>query len=51
MGNVNDGIVRNSIVETFGDCNVYSKESAKTVFKNFIVVVDVQQTHTISTVQ
>ena len=26
MGNVNDGIVRNDIVETFGDCNVYSKE-------------------------
>ena len=32
MGNVNDGIVRNDIVETFGDCNVYSKEKVQKLF-------------------
>ena len=32
MGNVNDGIVRNDIVETFGDCNVYSKENCFSKF-------------------
>ena len=35
MGNVNDGIVRNDIVETFGDCNVYSKEKCKNCFSKF----------------
>jgi len=35
MGNVNDGIVRNDIVEIFGDCNVYSKEKCKNCFSKF----------------
>ena len=35
MGNVNDGIVRNDIVETFGDCNVYSKAKCKNCFSKF----------------
>lgn len=35
MGNVNDGIVRNDIVEAFGDCNVYSKEKCKNCFSKF----------------
>lgn len=35
MGNVNDGIVRNDIVEAFGNCNVYSKEKCKNCFSKF----------------
>ena len=29
MGNVDDGIVREDLVKTFGNCNVYSKEKCK----------------------
>lgn len=35
MGNVDDGIVRNDIVEEFGNCNVYSKEKCRNCFARF----------------
>lgn len=35
MGNVDTGVVRNDIRETFKDCNVYSKEKCKKCFAKF----------------
>ena len=35
MGNVDDGIVRNDIVDTFSHCNVYTKEKCKNCFAKF----------------
>ena len=35
MGNVDDGIVREDLVKTFGNCNVYSKEKCKNCFAKF----------------
>ena len=35
MGNVNEGIVRNDLVDTFSNCNVYSKEKCKNCFARF----------------
>lgn len=35
MGNVDDGIVRQDIVDMFHDCNVYSKEKCKKCFAKF----------------
>lgn len=35
MGNVDEGIVRKDICETFKECNVYAKESCKNCFAKF----------------
>lgn len=35
MGNVDEGIVRDDIVKTFSNCNVYSKEKCKNCFARF----------------
>lgn len=35
MGNVDTGVVRNDIRDTFKDCNVYSKEKCKKCFAKF----------------
>lgn len=35
LGNVDEGIVRDDIVEEFGNCNVYSKEKCKNCFAKF----------------
>ena len=35
MGNVDEGIIRNDIVEEFKSCNVYSKEKCKNCFAKF----------------
>ena len=35
MGNVDDGIIRNDLVDTFSNCNVYSKEKCRNCFAKF----------------
>lgn len=35
MGNVDDGIVRDDLIKTFSNCNVYSKEKCKNCFAKF----------------
>lgn len=35
MGNVDDGIIRNDLVDQFSHCNVYSKEKCKNCFAKF----------------
>lgn len=35
MGNVDEGITKNELVEEFGSCNVYSKEKCKNCFAKF----------------
>lgn len=35
MGNVDEGIIRNDLVDTFSNCNVYSKEKCKNCFARF----------------
>lgn len=35
MGNVDEGIVRNDLIDTFSNCNVYSKEKCKNCFARF----------------
>ena len=47
MGNVWDGVKRTDIRDEFKCCNVYAKEKCSKCFAT--VVVDVPQTHTIST--
>ena len=35
MGNVDEGIIRDDLVDTFSNCNVYSKEKCKNCFARF----------------
>lgn len=35
MGNVDEGIVREDLIDTFSNCNVYSKEKCKNCFARF----------------
>ena len=49
MGNVDEGITRNDIRDSFKNCNVYSKEKCKNCLLSSIVVVGVLLTLITST--